>query len=292
MKKMKRSLSQDRHLKLIDSDSRACSSLLHQLHGERGLISGYLLNKQLHSGILETLIQHGDLDQDQVKKLGKSRNLLVCSECLVTARRDEDGVYKHLLALSEGLNTVDYCDGELLKLVDTVFVKLAKIVSHRFQDDTSMEHFSVKSLNDIKMKSQPLDFLMHKQRCTVVIACLAALSGVDMTIKMAEIQTLSRLKVNNLCLAYESLMGLANSNLTTAPSIARNLKLLKTVHSKVLLTEIGYPTGGSYTLLQNLSTALLPELKAPQAGDFVSADDNIQVSYKIIIFIVHALIAF
>ena len=88
------------------------------------------------------------------------------------------------------------------------------------------------------------------------------------------ITTLSSAKVKSLCIAYESLLGITNTNLTTAPSIARNLKLLKATHSRVLLAETGYPTGGSYSLIQNLSISPLPELVPPSTGDFVSADDK------------------
>ena len=49
----------------------------------------------------------------------------------------------------------------------------------------------------------------------------------------------------------------------------------------MLLAETGYPTGGSYSLIQNLSISPLPELVPPSTGDFVSADDNIQVSKTI-----------
>ena len=125
-------------------------------------------------------------------------------------------------------------DDELLNLVDIVIVKLAKIVSRKFLEDTKSEHATVKTIYDIKDQSQPLSFLMSGQRCRSVIECLVAFSGVYMKSNLFEIQSLSSLKIKNLCLTYESLMVVANLNVNTAPSIARNLKLLKTVHSKVL----------------------------------------------------------
>ena len=106
------------------------------------------------------------------------------------ARSVKDKVYMHLYALSEKLDAVDNYDDELLNLVDIVIVKLAKIVSRKFLEDTKSEHATVKTIYDIKNQSQPLSFLMSGQRCRSVIECFVAFSGVYMKSNIFEVHSI------------------------------------------------------------------------------------------------------
>ena len=220
--------------------------------------------------------RHGDFHSQTVQKLGLNRHLYICHACLVNARSAADSVFKAVKCLEEVLDSLSECDEDLLKMMEVVFVKLASMVHLGLKEDTQMEHMFVKTIDDLKYQAKSKDFLCSSQRSSAVIEGLLALSGID-PVYSKSVKSLSMSKQENLCLAYESLMGLSNANLTTAPSIYRNIKLLKAVHSKGLLAEVGYPTGGSYPLLQSLCTTTLPELLPPSVGDFVSADDNIQV---------------
>jgi hypothetical protein len=176
------------------------------------------------------------------------------------------------------LDSVFDCDSDLVSLLESIFVKIAAILHQSFARECLAESKSVKTFKTIKTESNCIDFLCHNSRNKPIINTLLSLTGHDIISEKSDLRKLSQKKIKNLCLAYESLMGLSNSNLTTAPSVLRNIKLLKATHSRDFVSICGYPTGGSYTLLQTLATSPLPVLNPPQFGDFASADDNMQVN--------------
>ena len=221
--------------------------------------------------------KHGDLRQDNIVRNPGSRIVTVCEVCIISARSVEDPLYRHLSETIVQLESVIDSDLEIVSLLETMFVKVASIFQKSFAKECLLESKTVKTFETIKNESKCLDFLSHKSRNKSIINALLTLTGHNVISEQNSLKTLPNKKVKNLCIGYESLMGLCNSKLTTAPSVLRNIKLLKATHSRDFISLCGYPTGGSYTLLQSFATSPLPELDPPQFGDFVSADDNLQV---------------
>ena len=220
---------------------------------------------------------HGDFNQVNLKKNPPSRNVPICKGCLENARKESYPAYTVLTQLLTILDSAVELDTESCDLMEQIFVKIAAILSKRFVRECTVESKSVITHQLLKSQSKNLDFLSHHGRDKAFINALLAMAGQNVMRGNNELEQMSKVKLESLCHAYESLMGLANSNLTTAPAVSRNLQLLKATHSKDLLRRCGFPTGGSYPVLQRLAVGDLPELNPPVIGDFVSADDNIQV---------------
>ena len=222
----------------------------------------------------------GALDPDTVRRSSLTRNVIVCEVCIQNAHKSNPD-FKLLSEVYSKLDNLQDCDSDLLELLFKVFVKISVILHKGFAEDAVLESKSVKTHKKIKIESDNIDFLCNDNRCFPVINTLLGLSGHKLLSDKNELRKLPEKKIFNLSLAYESLMGLTNSNVITAPSLMRNLKLLKSTHSRNLISVCGFPTGGAYKLLQKLATGSLPELDPPKIGDFVSADDNLQVNiYK------------
>jgi hypothetical protein len=217
------------------------------------------------------------LDLEHIKKQSGSRNITICEICLTKARTETDIVFKLSCDLLSKLEALDSCDQGLLRQLELIFVKISTFLNINFSKECLIEATSVKTHKVLKSESKCIDFLCAENRSRVILNSMLGLSGQPLIGEKSELSNMATNKMKSLCLAYESLMGVTNSNLTTAPSVLINLKLLKATHSKAVLAECGLPTGGSYVLLQNLATSKLPELNPPESGDFVSADDNIQV---------------
>lgn len=205
------------------------------------------------------------------------RIVAVCETCIDNAQKDTDPVYKLVREVLSQLDSLGDCDTDLVNLLEKVSVRISIILHKNFAKECLAESKSVKTHQIIKNESDCLDFLCHNNRSKTIINTMLGLSGQKIISDKCELRNLTNKKLKNLCLAYESLMGLTNSKLTTAPSVFRNIRLLKATHSRDLITVCGFPTGGSYKLQQDLATNPLPELNPPSSGDFASADDNIQV---------------
>ena len=83
-------------------------------------------------------------------------------------------------------------------------------------------------------------------------------------------------KLYSLCTAYEAILSLKHSKVTTAPAVMRNLIIYKTTHNRQLLEAVGAPSGGRHSFLEGIMNASLPSLNPP-INDFVNCDDNLQV---------------
>ena len=212
----------------------------------------------------------------------------ICQGCLDRARKENDPVYKMLKQLEHNLDSGAELGSTLSDQMELIFVKLASILSKKFVSECTSESKIVKTHELLKSQSRNLDFLTHTRRNRTLLNALLGIAGQKTVGGTNELEEMPRVKLESLCLTYESLMGLANSNLTTAPAVSRNLQLLKATHSKDLLRRCGFPTGGSYKLLQRLATGDLPELDPPGTGGFVSADDNIQVQKTEIFFFIYS----
>ena len=214
---------------------------------------------------------------NKIKRHPGIRIVTVCELCIQLAKSLEDPLHKNLTETLTMLNSVTIVESVTVSLLESMLLKIAAILRQSFSKECWIESRSVKTLETIKKESSCIEFLCHKNRNNVIINTLLSLAGQDNISEVIELRKLPQKKIRNLCLAYESLMGLSNSNLTTAPSVLQNIRLLKATHSRDVVRVCGYPTGGSYTMLQTLATSPLPVLSPPQCGDFASADDNLQV---------------
>ena len=174
------------------------------------------------------------------------------------------------------MNTIDdlEADTELLDLLESLLVKVSSVFNRFFVNECYRESMVVNSIETIQQGSKSLEFLTNENRNKAIINTLLSLTGQNIITKLSDLEELTDKKLNKLCLSYECLMGLSNSRVHTAPSVLKNVKLLKAAHSRNLIELVGYPTGGSYTMLQKLVISPLPILDPPKTGDFVSADDR------------------
>ena len=122
-------------------------------------------------------------------------------------------------------------------------------------------------------ESCELLFLSKTNRNQVLVKTLLGFANFDSNFTL---QLLTEKKLYALCSAYEAILSLKHSLVTTAPAVMRNLRLYKTTQKRDLLETIGAPSGGKHTTLTNVINEDLPTL-LPPTNDFITCDDNLQV---------------
>jgi hypothetical protein len=151
--------------------------------------------------------------------------------------------------------------------------RLASTQSSLLDSEIQLELKSCKSHQILKNEGGELDFLSKPNRSEVLMNTFLGFANLNAN---TPLQMVTEKKLYALCTAYEAVLSLKHSSVTTAPAVMRNLRLYKTTHSRQLLETVGSPSGGKHTLLNSVINAELPTLLPPN-NDFITCDDNLQV---------------
>ena len=209
--------------------------------------------------------------------MSNTRALYVCAECLERAEWQTESEGKSFSALTAILM---YLDSELdmtssrnKQLLSTIMHKLASSLNGTLNQEIQTELKSHKTHQNLKNESVELVFLSKPSRSSVLIQTLIGFANLDLNFPL---EKMTPKKLYALCTAYEAVLSLKHSLVTTAPAVMRNIQLYKSTHSRDLLESVGSPSGGKPTMLSSIMNGELPHLKPPN-NDFCSCDDNLQV---------------
>ena len=175
-----------------------------------------------------------------------------------------------LASLDSDLNTTSPRNQELLS---SIMHKLACSQSSVLYSEIQSEMSVRKNHEILREESSELVFLSKSSRNSVLVKTLLGFANLEMS---SELQNLSQNRLYALCTAYEAILSMKHSLVTTAPAVMRNVMLYKITHSRQLLDMVGAPSGGKHSVLSSIIKSELPHL-FPPANDFVSCDDNLQV---------------
>ena len=220
---------------------------------------------------------HGDVNPTKVCKLSNTRALFVCDNCLAKAERETQSETQTFSALSEIFrcldSVLDTASSRNTELVSVIMHRLASTQSSLLDSEIQLELKSCKSHQILKNEGGELDFLSKPNRSEVLMNTFLGFANLNAN---TPLQMVTEKKLYALCTAYEAVLSLKHSSVTTAPAVMRNLRLYKTTHSRQLLETVGSPSGGKHTLLNSVINAELPTLLPPN-NDFITCDDNLQV---------------
>ena len=172
--------------------------------------------------------------------------------------------------LDSDLNTTSPRNQELLS---SVMYKLSSSQSLVLDSEIQSEISVRKTHKILRAESSEIAFLSKTNKNNVLLKTLFGFAKLDMS---TELQNMSPAKLYALCTAYEAILSMKHSLVTTAPAVMRNVMLYKITHSRQLLDMVGAPSGGKHSVLSSIIRSELPHL-FPPANDFVSCDDNLQV---------------
>ena len=205
---------------------------------------------------------------------------MICDECLDRAKGDstsqfESKTHKLLKHFLHSLNSdeVDTTSDRNSELVSLIMHRLATLQSSVIDSEIQAEIRSPKTHETLKGNCCENKFLRHENRSVALLRTLMGFGklGID-----AGYDSLPIEKLYSLCTAYEAILSLKHSKVTTAPAVMRNLIIYKTTHNRQLLEAVGAPSGGRHSFLEGIMNASLPSLNPP-INDFVNCDDNLQV---------------
>ena len=209
--------------------------------------------------------------------MSSSFPLAVCHTCLVQAERDtssEQTTFEALSDITKCLDSVsDISSYRNADLVAAILHRLAGTQTRNIDFEIKSEFGTPKTPKTLQKESSEILFLSKPNKNQAVIKTLLGFASLD---SQTELNKLTPKKLYALCTAYEAILSLRNSLVTTAPAVMRNLRLYKTTHSRELLETIGAPSGGKSTTVGSVMNAELPKLLPPEK-DFVTCDDNLQV---------------
>ena len=201
----------------------------------------------------------------------------VCRNCLTRALSEstlEIETFNALNAVNGILTKIsDISNDRNLNLVSLIMHNLASKQKSLLDNEIREELQFPKTLNQIKNESDELCFLTNPRRNLVLLRTLLGFANLSAN---TPLEMIGDKKLYSMCTAYEGVLSMTHSKVTTVPAVLRNLRLYKTTHSQKLLEVIGAPSGGQRTLLRSLINEELPPLMPP-SNDFVSCDDNLQV---------------
>ena len=223
---------------------------------------------------------HGDLPADRVTRWGIRKRMLICDVCLQKAQQAqkpplEEKTFVFLQNILDYLNSneVDTSSDRNNDIVARIMHKFASLQSAAIDCEIQAEIRSSKSHQNLKVKRSEESFLSDSKRNIALLRTLQGFAKIEVETKY---DTLPADKLYAFCSAYEAILSMKHSKVTTAPAVMRNFILYKTTHNRGLLESIGAPSGGKHSFLESLMRLSLPRLSAPN-NDFVNCDDNLQV---------------
>ena len=203
--------------------------------------------------------------------------MVICANCLAKATSETQSEVKTFALLTEiaenlemDLDTTSRRNSELVSII---MHRLAVSQSSVLDAEIQSELKTSNTPQTLKSESSPLQFLSKPNKSAVLIKTLFGFAKLD---AKTEFECMSYKKLYALCTAYEAILSIKNSSVTTAPAVMRNLMLYKTTHDRQLLETVGAPSGGKHSVLNKIMNTELPKL-LPPANDFCSTDDNLQV---------------
>ena len=207
--------------------------------------------------------------------MSDTRALVVCDKCLGKAEVEttqEQTTFAALCDILQCLDSVlDSGSSRNAELLSVIMHRLAFTQTSVIDSEIELEIKSCKTHESLKKESCELQFLSKGNK--VLIKTLLGFSKFALN---TELEQLSSKKLYALCTAYEAVLSLKHSKVTTVPAVMRNLRLYKATHNRDLLDTVGAPSGGKHTTLSLVMNADLPTL-LPPTNDFISCDDNLQV---------------
>lgn len=225
----------------------------------------------------DSYFSHGDVTPDKVYKMSNTRPLIVCVNCLSKAERETVQEQMTFEALGDILQclerVVDTSSSRNSERQATIMHRLASTQSSALDSEIQSEIKTCRNHEMLKKESCELLFLSKTNRNQVLVKTLLGFANFDSNFTL---QLLTEKKLYALCSAYEAILSLKHSLVTTAPAVMRNLRLYKTTQKRDLLETIGAPSGGKHTTLTNVINEDLPTL-LPPTNDFITCDDNLQV---------------
>ena len=130
--------------------------------------------------------------------------------------------------------------------------RLAQLQSNRLNQEIQSELKTLKTHRVIKSEFKEIVFLTKINRNSVLIKTLLGFGNIESD---TNLENVSEKKLYALCTAYEAILSLKHSNVTTAPAVQRNLRLHKATHSSDLMESVGSPSGGRHYMLRQILTA-------------------------------------
>ena len=194
-----------------------------------------------------------------------------------TATRESESEMKTFLLLTDILNSLgsdlNTTSARNKELLSSVMYRLANSQSSVLDSEIQSEYSVRKNHEILRAESSELVFLSKTNKNCVLVKTLLGFAKLEIS---SELQNLSPARLYALCTAYEAILSMKHSLVTTAPAVMRNVMLYKITHSRQLLDMVGAPSGGTYFVLDYIIKSELPKL-FPPTNDFVSCDDNLQV---------------
>lgn len=217
------------------------------------------------------------MSQVKVNKMSNTRILFVCRLCLTRAKeetQDEIRTFSILSGIHNSLQSLsDTASDRNNTLIAAIMHKLAQVQSNRLNNEIKAELKTPKTHELLRSECEEIVFLSKINRNSVLIQTLLGFGNIKSN---TNLENMSEKKLYALCSAYEAVLSLKHSNVTTAPAVKRNLILYKATHSANLVESVGSPSGGRHSLLSQILNSDLPPLPTPH-NDFISCDDNLQI---------------
>ena len=181
--------------------------------------------------------------------MSNTRALHVCVECLNRAEGETESEGKSFSVLTAILvsldSELDTASNRNTQLVSKIMHKLASSQNSIINQEIQTELKSHKNHQTLKNESDELVFLSKPCRNSVLIQTLIGFASLDPNFPL---EKMTEKKLYALCTAYEAVLSLKHSVVTTAPAVMRNIQLYKSTHSRDLLESVGSPSGGKPTL--------------------------------------------
>ena len=241
------------------------------------------LNRIVLSDLKYIYFRHGDINHNVLRKMSRDRlKLLICHNCLVRAQEGDPcwvtNILNQMCDLANQLQNIALIKSEHnLKNISDILCRLANTQTDSLIEECETIIKGKKDPYAVKEGSDEMNFLSSKERNPVLLRTLMSFCNVV----SCDLTSLSEKKIEGLCLVYETILNTRNSKVITLPALAKNSRLLKQTHNKGIMNCVSLPSGGKYNTVRKLNNAVLPEL-CPPTGDFVSTDDNIQVSIALL----------
>ena len=201
----------------------------------------------------------------------------MCRLCVARAREETQNEMRTFSILSDILSSLqsvsDTASDRNNALVAAIMHKLAQLQSNKLNHEIQTELKTPNTHEVIKNECEELVFLSKTNRNSVLIQTLLGFSNINLN---THLEKIPEKKLFALCTAYEAVLSMRHSNVTTAPAVMRNLRLYKATHSRNLVESVGSPSDGRHSVLSQLLNSELPPLPTP-GNDFISCDDNLQI---------------